>query len=123
MRESIAELLLSHGGEVVAFGDELALFSAVARRRPAAILLDVVLSWVDGLRLCAELKSHPVTRDTRVIVMSGLNRPHLRERALRAGAEAFIAKPIVPEQLLRILDPSTPQEWPDEEIARWRQAL
>jgi CheY-like chemotaxis protein len=106
LRESISELLISRGSEVVSFGDELALFSAVARRRPAAIILDVVLSWVDGLRLCEELKRHPVTRDTRVIVVTGLNRPHLRERALRAGAEAFIAKPIVPEQLLRVLDPS-----------------
>lgn len=110
MRESISELLLSRGGEVVSFGDELALFCAVSRRRPAAILLDVVLSWVDGLRLCEELKRHPLTRDTRVIVMSGLNRPHVRERALRAGAEAFLPKPVSPEKLLRLLDPSTPHE-------------
>jgi CheY-like chemotaxis protein len=110
MRESISELLLSRGAEVVSFGDELALFSAASRRRPAAILLDVVLSWVDGLRLCEELKRHPLTRDTRVIVMSGLNRPHLRERALRAGAEAFVPKPLVPERLLRVLDPWTAHE-------------
>ena len=106
MRESISELLLSRGAEVVSFGDELALFTAVMRRRPAAILLDVVLSWVDGLSLCEELKRHPATRDTRVIVMSGLNRPHIRERALRAGAEAFVPKPLTPERLLRVLDPS-----------------
>ena len=110
MRESIAELLLSRGAEVVSFGDELALFTAVMRRRPAAILLDVVLSWVDGLSLCEELKRHPATRDTRVIVMSGLNRPHIRERALRAGAEAFIPKPLTPERLLRVLDPSIPHQ-------------
>ncbi|HZA12942.1 MAG TPA: response regulator, partial [Myxococcaceae bacterium] len=110
MRESISELLRSRGAEVVCFGDELALFSAVMRRRPAAILLDVVLSWVDGLSLCEELKRHPATRDTRVIVMSGLNRPHVRQRALRAGAEAFLPKPLAPERLLRVLDPGTPHE-------------
>lgn len=110
MRSSLTELLESRGAEVVAFADELALFSAVARRRPAAILLDVVLSWVDGLRLCEELKRHPLTRDTRVLVMSGLNRPYVRDRALRAGAERFLSKPIPPERLLRALDPTVAHE-------------
>jgi CheY-like chemotaxis protein len=58
---------------------------------------------VDGLRLCEGLKQHPLTRDTRVVVMSGLNRPHVRQRALDAGAEAFLPKPVDPERLLRQL--------------------
>jgi CheY-like chemotaxis protein len=63
----------------------------------------VVLHWVDGLRLCEGLKQHPLTRNTRVVVMSGLNRPHVRQRALAAGAEAFLPKPVEPERLLRQL--------------------
>ncbi|MGA9523757.1 MAG: response regulator [Myxococcaceae bacterium] len=111
LREGLTQLLESRGAEVVAFADELALFCAVARRPPAAILLDVVMSWVDGLRLCEELKRHPLTRDTRVVVMSGLNRPHIRERALRAGAHAFLPKPVDAARLLRALDPGA--EWSD----------
>ncbi|HEX8438198.1 response regulator [Archangium sp.] len=102
-REAMTQLLESTGARVVAFADELALFCAVARRPPTAILLDVVLHWVDGLRLCEGLKQHPLTRDTRVVVMSGLNRPHVRQRALDAGAEAFLPKPVDPERLLRQL--------------------
>ncbi|MBM7116490.1 response regulator [Archangium primigenium] len=102
-REAMTQLLESTGARVVAFADELALFCAVARRPPTAILLDVVLHWVDGLRLCEGLKQHPLTRDTRVVVMSGLNRPHVRQRALDAGAEAFLPKPVEPERLLRQL--------------------
>ncbi len=105
VRGSVTELLESRGAEVVSFADELALFSAVARRRPAAILLDVVLSWVDGLRLCAELKRHPLTRDVRVVMMSGLGRPYVREGALAAGAAAFLPKPVAPGKLLAALDP------------------
>ncbi len=116
LREGLTQLLESRGAEVVAFADELALFCAVARRPPAAILLDVVMSWVDGLRLCEELKRHPLTRDTRVVVMSGLNRPHIRERALRAGAHAFLPKPVDAARLLRALDPGAawsdlPRDW------------
>jgi CheY-like chemotaxis protein len=102
-REAMTQLLEATGARVVAFADELALFCAVARRPPTAILLDVVLQWVDGLRLCEGLKQHPLTRATRVVVMSGLNRPHVRQRALEAGAEAFLPKPVDPEQLLSIL--------------------
>ncbi|MCP3061741.1 response regulator [Myxococcus sp. K38C18041901] len=102
-REALTALLESTGAKVVSFADELALFCAVARRPPTAIVLDVVLHWVDGLRLCEGLKQHPLTRNTRVVVMSGLNRPHVRQRALDAGAEAFLPKPVDPELLLRIL--------------------
>jgi CheY-like chemotaxis protein len=102
-REAMTQLLESTGAHVVAFADELALFCAVARRPPTAILLDVVLHWVDGLRLCEGLKQHPLTRDTRVVVMSGMNRPHVRQRALDAGAEAFLPKPVEPARLLRQL--------------------
>jgi len=111
-REAMTQLLESTGARVVAFADELALFCAVARRPPTAILLDVVLHWVDGLRLCEGLKQHPLTRDTRVVVMSGLNRPHVRQRALDAGAEAFLPKPVEPERLLRQLLGQVPASAP-----------
>jgi CheY-like chemotaxis protein len=107
-REALTALLEGTGAKVVAFADELALFCAVARRPPTAILLDVVLHWVDGLRLAEGLKQHPLTRNTRVLVMSGLNRPHVRQRALDAGAEAFLPKPVDPERLLRILTGHVP---------------
>jgi CheY-like chemotaxis protein len=103
MREGLTLLLEAHGAEVVSFADELALFCAAAKRPPSAILLDVVLSWVDGLSLCEELKRHPRTRDIRVVMMSGLSRGHIRERAMRAGAHAFLAKPVAPEELFRAL--------------------
>ncbi len=112
VRGSVTELLESRGAEVVSFADELALFAAVARRKPAAILLDVVLSWVDGLRLCAELKRHPLTRDVRVVMMSGLGRPYVQERALAAGAAAFLPKPVEPRRLLAALDPESGHDAP-----------
>lgn len=102
-REALTELLEARGATVVSFADELGLFCSVARRPPTAILLDVVLTWADGLRLCEGLKEHPLTRETPVFVMSGLGRPHVKRRALQAGAEAFLTKPIDPALLWRVL--------------------
>lgn len=102
-RDALTGFLEAQGAQVVSFADELALYCAVARRPPTAILLDVVLNWVDGLRLCEGLQQHPLTRRTPVFVMSGLNRPHVKARALEAGAKAFFAKPLDPQMLLQVL--------------------
>jgi CheY-like chemotaxis protein len=42
--------------------------------------------------------------------MSGLNRPHVRQRALEAGAEAFLVKPVDPQRLLRVVTGREPAE-------------
>lgn len=107
-REALTEYLRARGAQVVAFSDELSLFAAAAQRPPAVILLDVVLPWVDGLQLCEGLKQHPLTRTARVLVMSGLDRPHIRARAIEAGAEAFLAKPFPPALLWALLTGEAP---------------
>ncbi|MHB8873759.1 MAG: response regulator [Myxococcaceae bacterium] len=99
VREALTHFLRSKGAEVISFSDELSLFAAVAVRRPAAILLDVVLRRVDGLRLCEGLRRHPDSRGIRVLVTSGLSRPHIKARALAAGAAAFLPKPLDPALL------------------------
>jgi CheY-like chemotaxis protein len=103
-RESLREQLSLGGAEVVTFADELELLASVAHRPPAAVLLDVVLERVDGIRLCRRLAEHPSTRGTPVYLMSGLGGPQVRRQALDAGATEFLLKPIDRAMLARILD-------------------
>lgn len=103
-RAALVELLERRGHRVRAFGDEMALLGSAARERPRAILLDVVLRWVDGLSLCRALRSHPATARARIVSMSGLNRRSDRAAALASGADAFLSKPIDPGELDRALD-------------------
>jgi CheY-like chemotaxis protein len=103
-REGLAEQLSLGGAEVVTFAGELELLAAVAHRPPAAVLLDVVLERVDGIRLCRRLAQHPSTRGTPVFVMSGLGGPQLRRQALEAGAAEFLVKPIDRAMLARVLE-------------------
>lgn len=103
-REGLREQLTLGGAEVVTFPGELELLSAVARRPPAAVLLDVVLERVDGIRLCRRLAEHPSTRGTPVYLMSGLGGPELRRQAIEAGAAEFLPKPIDRAMIRRILD-------------------
>jgi PleD family two-component response regulator len=102
-REALCSLLRAFGAEVVAFSEELSLFAEAARRPPAVILLDVVLPWVDGLRLCAGIKNHPTTAGSRIFMMSGLGWPGLEELTRAAGAEQFFPKPLRSDAIVAAL--------------------
>jgi len=93
-RALLCEYLASRHLPVRAVADEVSLLAAAEEEPPRAVVLDVVLNWIDGLRLCRSLKSHPATRDTPVFVMSGLSRASDRQAALCAGATGFFPKPL-----------------------------
>jgi CheY-like chemotaxis protein len=65
------------------------------------VLLDVRLPDGSGLDLVREIKSRDP--DLGVVVMSASVLPEEREEAIRAGCDAFVAKPYVPVELLATL--------------------
>ncbi len=64
--------------------------------KPDAILLDLKLPVIDGATLLDRLKHHPATRHIPVHIVSGGDG---RQQALRAGAVAFLEKPVAREGL------------------------
>ena len=60
-------------------------------RRPLTLITEVLLPKKDGLSVCRAIKSDPATRDIPVLVLSVLA---AGERALLAGADAFLRKPL-----------------------------
>ncbi len=64
--------------------------------KPDAIILDMKLPVMDGWTVLDHLKHHPETRHIPVHIVSGANG---RQNALRAGAVAFLEKPISREGL------------------------
>ena len=103
-RALLCEFLTARSLPVRALADELDLLAAAAEEPPRAVLLDVVLDWVDGLRLCRALRNHPATKHTPIFVVSGLTRASDRRAALSAGADGFFAKPVDLEALARRLE-------------------
>ncbi|HEY3111363.1 MAG TPA: response regulator [Chloroflexota bacterium] len=61
--------------------------------RPILILTDLMMPDLDGAELTRRVKSDPSTADIPVVVMSG-GGSSARARALAAGADEFLAKPI-----------------------------
>lgn len=68
--------------------------------QPDLIVVDVILPGVNGLQVCRGLKASPATADIPVVVFSVLD---VRERALDAGADAFLLKPLEQPRLVDLI--------------------
>lgn len=65
--------------------------------RPYLLVTEILVPRVDGLTLCRRLREDPATRDILVVVFSHLD---AEDRAVEAGANAFLRKPLDPDRLI-----------------------
>ena len=93
-------LLSMEGYQVIALTIDDDIFEAVRNERPDVLLLDVHLPQVNGLDVLAQVRADDETRDLKIVMTSGLN---LEEECTRSGADGFLLKPYMPDDLLAIL--------------------
>ncbi len=74
-----------------------AIMNTVTREKPALILLDVHLRQVSGFDLLKQIRQDNKIKGTRVIMSSGMD---LSIRCMDEGADAFILKPYMPDELI-----------------------
>lgn len=67
-----------------------AALDIAARERPDAVVLDVSIDGVDGIGVLPSLRQ--ILPDARIIIFTGHDDPRLRERAMAAGASAWVLK-------------------------------
>ncbi|HTU20530.1 MAG TPA: response regulator [Gemmataceae bacterium] len=99
-----AELLEAYLGEIdselrTASDGEQAL-QLVAGWRPDLILLDVMMPRISGFEVCKRLRGDPATRDIAIIMITALDQPSDMDRAVEAGTDDFLSKPINKTDLL-----------------------
>ena len=100
---SIAQALELLGYETeVAFGPRPAIES-LSKHIPDVILLDINMPGVDGIEVCRYLRREPHTANIPIIAMSTENQPDTIAQIRRAGANAFLPKPIDIDTLERVL--------------------
>jgi CheY-like chemotaxis protein len=93
-------LLGMEGYQVVALEMDQDISEAVKANKPDVLLLDVHLPTVNGLDILDQLRSDPDTELVSVVMTSGLN---LEAECMRHGANEFLLKPYMPDDLLGIL--------------------
>lgn len=96
--QRLEKYLLEQAGYGVEFAaDGLTAWERARELRPTILVTEVLVPKLDGLSLCRQLKSDPVTQETKVLIFSHL---HAEERAREAGADAFLLKPLNEESLI-----------------------
>src|SRR5262245_56453784 len=73
---------------------------AVADWQPDLILLDIMMPRISGFEVCKRLRADPAARDTAVLMVTALDQPSDIERAVEAGCDDFMSKPINKSELL-----------------------
>lgn len=106
-RQSGMRLLLActFGGERYRLAEEETQEAAVTQAeisRPSLVVVDTDLAEGDGVETCRRIKNGAITRYTAVVVISGQVNRQEYERAVAAGADAFLTKPFSPSRLLQI---------------------
>lgn len=96
----MAYLLQACGHTPLQSGDGASGIEAARREKPDLVVCDVHLPDLDGYGVVAALKADAATREVPVIAVTALAMAGDRERLLRSGFDAYLSKPIEPEQLV-----------------------
>ena len=110
-RSVLTDLLYPLGFEIItaANGDEA--FEKARTHLPKAILTDLVMPKMSGLELIRRVRSSSLLRESGIIVLSANAYKEMQEECLKAGADAFLSKPIDLGTLLEYLEKKLNFEW------------
>jgi two-component system, cell cycle response regulator DivK len=111
-REMYTEYLEFSGFEVVQAVNGMEALARAADSAPDIILMDLSLPIMDGWEATRRLKADAQTASIPVVALTGHELAGLPEGARRAGCDAFVTKPCLPEDLVqeirKILDAFSP---------------
>ena len=98
-REMMAFMLRSRGHEVHEAVDGVAGAAEILRLKPDVAIVDLGLPGLDGYEVARSIRRDGTTAGVELIALTGYGRPEDRQRAMEAGFDAHLVKPIDPERL------------------------
>jgi DNA-binding response OmpR family regulator len=96
----LSTLLKMEGFEVVALDANADVPAAVKKEKPDFMLMDVNIGKQNGLDLLQAIRRDAENANVRIVMASGYN---LKDECLENGANHFLLKPFMPDDLLRLL--------------------
>jgi two-component system, chemotaxis family, CheB/CheR fusion protein len=103
IRESTGMMLTMIGHEVKSAASGHEALQTAAQFRPHAILLDIGLPDLSGYEVARQLRQMAHVASARIIAVSGYDTPEARDRALDAGFDHHVAKPVTLADLEELL--------------------
>ncbi|HLZ39771.1 MAG TPA: HD domain-containing phosphohydrolase [Candidatus Sulfotelmatobacter sp.] len=96
----MSQLLTMRGYDVVTATDAIQAEAEVHRQAPDLILSDVMMPGKSGYDFCRALKDNPATRLIPFVLITGLSDSSDKVRGIEAGADDFLNKPVLAEELI-----------------------
>jgi DNA-binding response OmpR family regulator len=93
-------LLKMEGFEVIQLDVHADVPSAVFREKPDVLLMDVHLGEQNGMDIVASIRQKKEFSQMNIVMTSGMN---LKDECLGSGANHFLLKPFMPDDLLQVL--------------------
>jgi len=88
------------GCRVITAFDGQETIETVAAEKPDLVLLDIMMPRLSGYEICRKLKRDPATADIPICMVTALHELADIERAVEAGTDDFLSKPINKWELL-----------------------
>ncbi len=95
----------------------------VASFQPDLILLDVMMPKLSGFEVCQKLRENPATRHIMVLMVTALNELGDIERAVDAGTDDFLSKPVNKLELVKRVENMLKLRHVTDELERLRRYI
>ena len=100
IQDVVAYNLRREGYEVLLAGDGDEGLALIQSKRPALVILDLMLPGIDGLSICQQLRADPKTRSIPLMILSAKEEESDIVIGLSLGADDYLAKPFSPREML-----------------------
>jgi len=94
------DLLEGSGLDVTVASDGIEALQQIQGHPPDLVLLDIVMPKMNGYEVCRRIKSNLATQDVPVVLCSAKGEEFDRYWGMKQGADAYIAKPFQPTELV-----------------------
>ncbi len=102
--KSLALLLRNLGHQVLIAYDGATALETARTEQPEFIVLDINLPGIDGYAVARSLRQYPEFASTRIVALTGYGQKSDREKAIDAGFDRFLTKPVKLHDLLESLN-------------------
>lgn len=93
-RELLEAYLSDEGHEILMAADGRETIDVAFTKSPDLVLLDIMMPKMSGYEVCKTLKADPRTKDIPVLMVTALKEMGDIEKAVAAGADDFLTKPV-----------------------------
>jgi twitching motility two-component system response regulator PilH len=99
-RQMISDLLKGSGLNVSVACDGVEALEHIEKSSPDLVVLDIVMPRMNGYEVCRRIKQDPKTKNVPVVMCSSKGEEFDRYWGMKQGADAYIAKPFEPVELI-----------------------